>query len=105
MSNKTKNKSKQTQLVNWEDLPSPYRKPIHVRWRKHVRKFVQKNVLPYIDKWEKQQSVPSSFYRKAYEAGIYASFYEKKYGGTPFEGHEITSENKKDPFMAIILFD
>eukprot|EP01083_Nonionella_stella_P243970 849607_1 len=89
------------QLCNWEDLPSPYRKPQHVRWRKFVRKFVQEHVEPYIDKWEKNLDIPTSFYRKCYEYGIYAYAYPKEFGGTPFEG----MEGHKDPFMSIILYD
>lgn len=98
------------QLVNWEDLPSPYRKPIHVRWRKHVRQFVNKEIMPNIDKWEKQLDVPSEFYRKCYEAGLYSHNYPKEYGGTPFED-SATGISKDgnikaaDPFLTIILYE
>eukprot|EP01084_Bolivina_argentea_P277026 472799_1 len=97
-----KKSQKPTQLVNWEDLPSPYRKPIHVRFRKYCREFVNKEIKPNIDKWEKQRDVPQSFYRKCYKAGLYSPIYPKQYGGTPFEDND---DSQHDLFMSLILYD
>ena len=99
----SKKASQKTQLVNWEDLPSPYRKPSHVRWRKHVRAFIDKEVQPKIDKWEKAMDIPSEFYRKCYKAGLYSHQYPKEYGGTPFE--DDSSGERIDPFLSIILYE
>ncbi|ETO10461.1 acyl-CoA dehydrogenase [Reticulomyxa filosa] len=70
---------------NWEDQPSPYYNTRHKNFRQYVRTFVNKEIMPYIDKWEADQDVPFDFYKKAYNYGIYATFYPKSLGGTPFE--------------------
>ena len=99
--NKKAKDPKPAQLVNWEDLPSPYRKPIHARFRKYVREFVSQEIEPYIDRWEKKKDIPTEFYRKCYEAGLYSHYYPKEHGGTPFEGND----EPNDPFMTIILYE
>jgi len=73
-------------LVDWENQPSPYYNDSHKRFRAYMKKFVDEEVLPYIDKWEKQGDIPKAFYDRCVEYGIYAQLYPKEYGGTPFEG-------------------
>lgn len=94
-------------LCNWEDQASPYYTDRHKRWRKHCRTFVDKEILPYIDSWEKKRDVPTSFYKKLYDYGLYAAFYPKEIGGTPFEWEKLPkskqSGREHDPFMGIIL--
>jgi len=86
-------------LIDWENHASPYKKPVHDRWRKHMKAYVEKEILPYVDKWEKNGDIPREAYTKAYEWGVYAAGYPAKYGGTPFEGVEY------DPFMKIIFYE
>ena len=74
-SNKPKKKrdpNDPTNLCNWEDQKSPYYTDRHRRWRKYVRNFVTKEILPKIDKWEKNEEIPTSFYKKLYDAGLYS---------------------------------
>jgi len=93
-----KKKEDVIRLVDWENQTSPYFNDSHRRWREVCKKFVEAEVLPYIDKWEKAGTVPREFYTKAYEAGVYAHDYPKEFGGTPFEG-------KDDVFHKIILYE
>ena len=43
--------SKKVGLAQWEGLPSPYYTDKHQRFRVYCRNFVDKEVLPNIDKW------------------------------------------------------
>ncbi|ETO08809.1 hypothetical protein RFI_28578 [Reticulomyxa filosa] len=63
---------------DWENQPSPYYTERHKRFRKYVRAFVEKEVAPYLDKWEAQQDIPKEFYKKAYDYGLYASVEEEE---------------------------
>ena len=51
--------------------------------RQTVRKFVQKEVLPYVDAWEDAEIFPRELYRKLAEAGLTGLGYPEEYGGTP----------------------
>lgn len=81
--------------VNWEEHLSPYRKPHYQSFREKCKEFVDNEILPNIDKWEKQGDVPLELYRKAYQYGVYSPEYPAEYGGQPFEGFQW------DSFMAI----
>lgn len=50
--------------------------------RDNVRKFVQKEVLPFIDEWEEQGSFPREIYEKAGAAGILGIGHPEEFGGT-----------------------
>ena len=40
-----------------------------------MRKFVDKEVIPYIEKWEKKEKIPREFWNKAQEWGVYSGAY------------------------------
>lgn len=86
-------------LVDWENQMSVYFTDSHRRFREHAKNFVDTELLPYIDKWEKKGDVPREFYKKAYNAGLYASMYPKEFGGTPWE------DKKYDEFHKIIFYE
>jgi alkylation response protein AidB-like acyl-CoA dehydrogenase len=100
-------------MCRWETEPSPYYTEMHERWREKCRNFADEEVVPYIDKWSKDGAVAKDFYRRAYEAGVYASFYPAYYGGTPFEPTKEEVENKDinkaieniDVFKIIIMYE
>lgn len=50
--------------------------------RETVRKFVEKEIKPYVIEWEKAGELPRSLYQKAGEAGILAIGYPEEMGGT-----------------------
>eukprot|EP00486_Rosalina_sp_Unknown_P015703 CAMPEP_0201580974 /NCGR_PEP_ID=MMETSP0190_2-20130828/59887_1 /ASSEMBLY_ACC=CAM_ASM_000263 /TAXON_ID=37353 /ORGANISM="Rosalina sp." /LENGTH=109 /DNA_ID=CAMNT_0048018055 /DNA_START=21 /DNA_END=347 /DNA_ORIENTATION=- len=77
--------------------PSPYYSSTHYDWQKKVRAFVEKEMMPFIDKWEEKQDFPSDLHDKAYKAGIYGAMYPAEYGGTPPKDF--------DPFHDLIMVD
>ena len=72
-------------LISWENDDSPYYTEKHKQFRVLCRNFVDKEVIPYIDKWSKDGDVPKEFYKKAYHAGLYSRLYPKAFGGTPID--------------------
>ncbi len=53
----------------------------HELFRDSLRKFLEKEVLPYIEEWEAQQQVPKSLWRKFGEQGFLGFHYPPEYGG------------------------
>ena len=86
-------------FVDWENHISPYYSDRHHRWRALCKKFVEKEILPKISKWEKNGDVPLDVYKKCYEYGIYGARYPKEFGGTPFENKAY------DMFLMMILYE
>lgn len=86
-------------LCDWENQTSCYYNDSHLRWRKVCKDFVDSEILPYIDKWEKAGTIPLEFYKKAYNAGLYSTDYPKELGGTPFEG------KRNSTFHKIIFYE
>lgn len=50
--------------------------------RQTVRKFVEKEVRPFIDEWEEAGTFPREIYEKAGEAGILGIGHPEEYGGS-----------------------
>jgi len=53
----------------------------HEMWRESVRKFVEKEIVPYHDQWEKEGIVPRELWLKAGEAGMLCCTVPEEYGG------------------------
>jgi acyl-CoA dehydrogenase len=51
--------------------------------RQSVRKFLEREVLPYIDEWEDKEEFPRELYGKAAEAGFLGLGCPEELGGTP----------------------
>lgn len=51
--------------------------------RQSVRKFVEREILPYVEEWEEKEEFPRELYRKAAEAGFLGLGYPEELGGTP----------------------
>lgn len=54
----------------------------HQLIRDSVRRFVEREVLPYIDEWEEAEEFPRELYLKAGAAGILGIGYPEAYGGS-----------------------
>ena len=54
----------------------------HELFRESVRKFVEKEMKPNIDQWEKAGEIPRSLYRKAGELGYLGIRFPTEYGGS-----------------------
>jgi acyl-CoA dehydrogenase len=54
----------------------------HNLTRQKVRKFVEREINPFVDRWEEKGEFPKELYRKAGEAGILGIGYPEPYGGS-----------------------
>lgn len=57
----------------------------HQLVRDSVRRFVEREILPYIAEWEEAEEFPRELYRKAGAAGILGIGFPERYGGS-YEG-------------------
>src|SRR5882672_2838005 len=75
---------------------SPFYTEEHEAFRAQVRRFVEKECVPHIDKWEAAETLPRELHRKAAEAGILGMGYPEDCGGLevpdPFYGIVLTEE-------------
>ena len=62
---------------------SPFYAEEHEQLRQTVRRFVEREIVPHVDAWERQGSFPRELYRKAGELGLLGLGFPEDYGGTP----------------------
>ncbi|WP_373090797.1 acyl-CoA dehydrogenase family protein [Zhongshania sp.] len=62
-------------------LYNPYLRPEHEEWRTQLRKWLEKEVVPFLDDWEEAGKVPGSLWKKAAEIGVLQLGYPEAYGG------------------------
>jgi len=70
--------------MNYEDTlkPSPYYNETHHEWRRQLRRFVEKEIEPNVNAWDREdQYLPRELFRKAGELGIYGIGYPEEFGG------------------------
>ena len=53
----------------------------HEMWRESVRKFVEREIVPHHERWEKEGIVPRELWLKAGEAGMLCCTVPEEYGG------------------------
>jgi acyl-CoA dehydrogenase len=75
-------------------MASLYYTEEHAALREQVRRFVQREITPYIETWEEAAEFPRELYAKAGELGLLGLGYPEEYGGTPC-----------DPFHRIVATD
>jgi citronellyl-CoA dehydrogenase len=68
------------QKVEGRPMPSPYTEE-HELFRKQVRAFAEKELLPNADEWEKDRLFPNWVFKKAGELGILGAQYPEEVGG------------------------
>lgn len=56
----------------------------HTELRKTVRKFVQNEVVPYVEEWE-ETGFPSEIFEKMGQLGFFGVFYPEEYGGSDMD--------------------
>ncbi|WP_423802089.1 acyl-CoA dehydrogenase family protein [Neobacillus sp. SAB-20_R2A] len=59
----------------------PYFTEEHVMFRDSLRKFLEKEAIPYYEKWEEDRLVPRSFWTKLGENGFLCPAVSEEYGG------------------------
>ncbi len=67
---------------------SPYYGETHEALAQSVRRFVEREIAPHIDRWEAEGELPRDLHRKAASAGILGLRYPEAYGGHS-EGFDI----------------
>jgi Acyl-CoA dehydrogenases len=60
---------------------SPYYDDTHDALAQSVRRFVEREIAPHIDRWEAEGELPRELHKKAAEAGILGLRYPEEYGG------------------------
>ncbi|AYD49244.1 acyl-CoA dehydrogenase [Arachidicoccus soli] len=55
--------------------------PEHQVFRETLRAFIQKEIIPYIDDWEKEQQIDRSIWKKMGDMGFLGLNYPETYGG------------------------
>ncbi|MGK2740769.1 acyl-CoA dehydrogenase family protein [Tepidicaulis sp. LMO-SS28] len=63
-------------------LPSPFYNESHEHWRAELRKFVDKEMMPFADDWDEAGEFPEELYKKAADFGLLGMGYPEEYGGT-----------------------
>ena len=61
--------------------PSPFLKETHHAWRRELRRFIDREIVPYVEEWEEAEEIPLSLYKKASEFGLLRMGYPEAYGG------------------------
>jgi acyl-CoA dehydrogenase len=55
----------------------------HDEWRRTVRRWVAREIEPFVDDWERARAFPRDLYRKAAEIGLLQLGFPEEYGGVP----------------------
>jgi acyl-CoA dehydrogenase len=61
--------------------PSPFLKDTHHAWRRELRRFIDREIVPYVEEWEEAEEIPLSLYKKASDFGLLRMGYPEAYGG------------------------
>jgi acyl-CoA dehydrogenase len=62
-------------------LPNPYLTADHEAWRTQLRRFIDKEIMPFADDWDEAGKIPDELWPKAAEVGILGAGYPEQYGG------------------------
>ncbi|PLR67463.1 acyl-CoA dehydrogenase family protein [Bacillus sp. UMB0893] len=63
-------------------MPAAYLQDEHQIFREALRKFLQKEAVPYYDQWEKAGMIPRELWIKMGEQGFLCPWTDEKYGGS-----------------------
>lgn len=59
----------------------PFLKQEHEIYREALRKFLEKEAVPYVDEWEANKEIPRAFWKKLGAEGFLCPQVDEKYGG------------------------
>ena len=62
-------------------LPSPHLVDSHEAWRRTVRTFVEREIMPHVNAWDEAEGFPQDLHRKAAAMGLIGLGYPEEYGG------------------------
>jgi acyl-CoA dehydrogenase len=61
--------------------PSPFMKDTHHAWRRELRRFIEREIVPHVEEWEEAGEIPLALFKKASEFGLLRMGYPERYGG------------------------
>jgi len=61
--------------------PSPFLQETHHAWRRELRRFIDREIVPFVEEWEEAEEIPLGLYKKASEFGLLRMGYPEAYGG------------------------
>lgn len=61
--------------------PSPFFNDSHHEWRAHLRRWVEKEIMPFAHDWDEAGEFPLELYEKAAAFGLTRNGYPEEYGG------------------------
>ena len=62
---------------------SPYYRDEHRAFRQTLRRWVEREIVPYVEEWDEAGEFPRELYPKAAKVGIITLGYPEEYGGIP----------------------
>jgi len=62
-------------------LTNPYLTPEHHEWRAQLRRFIDREIMPFAAEWDEAGKIPAELWPKAAEVGILGLGYSEEYGG------------------------
>lgn len=62
---------------------TPYYTEGHEAFRANLRRFVAREIAPFVDEWDEAGGFPRELYRKAAAIGLLGLGFPEEYGGTP----------------------
>lgn len=63
-------------------LANPFLSAEHHEWRHQLRRFFDKEVMPFAHDWDEDAHIPQELWQKAAQIGILGLGYSEQYGGT-----------------------
>lgn len=61
--------------------PSPFMRETHHAWRRELRKFIEREIVPHVNEWEEAGEIPLDLFKKASDFGLLRMGYPEAYGG------------------------
>lgn len=62
-------------------LPCPFMGESHDAWRRTVRGFVEREIMPFVNGWDEAEGFPRDLHRKAAAVGLIGLGFPEAYGG------------------------
>ncbi|NIB38158.1 acyl-CoA dehydrogenase [Pseudomaricurvus alkylphenolicus] len=62
-------------------ISNPLLTPQHEEWRTQIRRFIEREIMPYATEWDEAGEIPEELFAKAGAAGVMALGYPEAYGG------------------------
>jgi acyl-CoA dehydrogenase len=62
-------------------LPSPHLNESHEAWRRTVRAFVDREIMPHVARWDEEEGFPRALHQKAAAVGLLGLGYPEAFGG------------------------